>query len=62
MTTKKEESKSEGKCFKCGNACTEDHYCHGCGTHVCSECSISNPWGSHSPEDHLEEEEEDDGD
>jgi len=49
-------------CFNCGFNTTEDQHCAGCNEDVCDECDpgTSGVWGSHFPEEHLEDPEEDD--
>ena len=63
MAAKKKErgQKPEGKCAKCGKACDDDHYCHGCKKHICDDCSVNwnPPWGTHDVSVHFEEPEED---
>ncbi len=44
------------ECYMCGCQVTEDQYCHGCKTHICSVCDApldERPWGEvHLPEMH----------
>lgn len=36
-----------------GGKCTEEDFCYGCKIYICENHSIGIPFGSHSPEDHL---------
>jgi len=48
----------EVTCYLCEtNLTTQDEFCHGCNQLICGDCARNEnmPFGSHEPEDHLEE-------
>ena len=61
-TKKKPEPEKKGKCYQCAKPCGDDQYCHGCKEFICEECTVNfdPPWGSHQPNVHFEESEDDD--
>jgi hypothetical protein len=44
-----------GKCYFCGKDCSDDYLCYGCGHYVCQECDQTQPFGSHTVDEHQEE-------
>ena len=51
----------KGVCFECGDPATDDDYCFGCKSFICSECGKN--WEilghGHLREDHLRDQEDD---
>lgn len=56
---KSEKKENDGRCYFCNKQTDFDHFCYGCGQYVCDDCSLSDPVGFHTPEEHSESDDED---
>lgn len=49
-------AKKKAPCQFCNtNVDADENHCHGCNAVICDDCAVSNPFGFHDPEDHLQE-------
>ena len=54
----------ETLCYLCEETpIAKEDFCYGCKQSICEDCAVNQnmPFGRHDPEDHLDEDEEDDG-
>ncbi len=49
------EAPEDGNCFNCSEWVSSGSYCYGCSEFICGDCDVSGAWGSHEPDDHLNE-------